>query len=397
MSSPLTIPEEKLKPSKTKRVIGRLNNDHGPTMIFTGGVHGNEPSGVIALEQVFEELKGVPVNGTIIGLRGNLTALEKKVRYLDKDLNRLWSDQVIEEVTAEENDKFDIHEKRDVLEIWNLFRDEIGKGKGPYYFMDLHTTSCETTPFLTVNDSLLNRKFTRRYPVPMVLGIEEHLEGPVLSYINQLGYVAFGFEAGQHDAQLSIHNHKAFIYLSLYFAGIIDDTEVDLERYYRQLRQEDTGHKIYEIVRHRKLRGHDRFTMLPGFSNFQIIKKNEAIAHFNDELERSDVDGRIFMPLYQKVGDDGYFVVKKVKRIFLKLSAFVRKLRLFKLIRWLPGVKTTAKADVFLVDLKIARFYARDIFHLFGFRITQINDTFITITNREIGSRYSDYRKESWY
>ena len=30
-------------------------------------------------------------------------------------------------------------------------------------------------------------------------GIEEYLNGPLLSYINELGYVAFGFEGGQHD------------------------------------------------------------------------------------------------------------------------------------------------------------------------------------------------------
>ena len=39
---------------------------------------------------------------------------------------------------------------------------------------------------------------------PIVLGIEEYLQGPLLSYINTLGYVSLGFESGQHDNKQAI-------------------------------------------------------------------------------------------------------------------------------------------------------------------------------------------------
>ena len=46
------------KSIEVDRVIGHLDGDSdGPTMIFTAGIHGNEPSGVYALHQVMEDLR----------------------------------------------------------------------------------------------------------------------------------------------------------------------------------------------------------------------------------------------------------------------------------------------------------------------------------------------------
>ena len=50
-----TKPIEKLK---TERIIGQISGkEKGPTVVLFGGIHGNEPSGVEALEQVFRQLK----------------------------------------------------------------------------------------------------------------------------------------------------------------------------------------------------------------------------------------------------------------------------------------------------------------------------------------------------
>ena len=51
-----TRPIEKLK---AERIIGHVSGkETGPTLVFFGGIHGNEPSGVDALEHVFAQLKG---------------------------------------------------------------------------------------------------------------------------------------------------------------------------------------------------------------------------------------------------------------------------------------------------------------------------------------------------
>jgi len=67
-------------------------------LICIGGIHGNEPAGVQALEQVFKMIDAEPTKnpefkffGTLVGLRGNVAALKKKQRYINKDLNRQWT------------------------------------------------------------------------------------------------------------------------------------------------------------------------------------------------------------------------------------------------------------------------------------------------------------------
>jgi succinylglutamate desuccinylase len=186
------------KSIEVDRIIGQvISEERGPCMIFTGGIHGNEPSGIFALQQVLTEIKekNIPVKGSIHAISGNLWALQRGERFHEKDLNRLWIGPRMRQL---ENDKFDPvnEDEREQKEIYKVLQDVMESNKGPYYFMDLHTTSSQTIPFLTVNDSLLNRKFTKQYPVPIILGIEEYLDGPLLSYINKLGYVAFGYEGG---------------------------------------------------------------------------------------------------------------------------------------------------------------------------------------------------------
>jgi hypothetical protein len=44
-------------------------------------------------------------------------------------------------------------------------------------------------PFITINDALINLKFSNCSPISIVLEIEEYLEGPILNYLNSLGYV----------------------------------------------------------------------------------------------------------------------------------------------------------------------------------------------------------------
>ena len=66
-------------------------------MIFIAAIHGNENSGVIALKKFFREIEqhNIKVDGTIIGLIGNLNALKINARYIDHDLNRMWSTKII--------------------------------------------------------------------------------------------------------------------------------------------------------------------------------------------------------------------------------------------------------------------------------------------------------------
>ncbi|WP_296618388.1 succinylglutamate desuccinylase/aspartoacylase family protein [Marivirga sp.] len=367
-------------------------------MVLTAGIHGNEPAGVFALNQliVFLQKNNVKINGNLYAIAGNLPALEKQERFHQYDLNRLWTS---ERMLQLQEGKLEIDDK-DTAELVSLYKcisDILKQDNGPFYFLDFHTTSCETMPFVVMNDSLLNRKFTNQYPLPTILGIEEYLEGPLLSYINELGYVAFGFEAGQHDDNSSIQNHFAFSILSLVFAGLIEKDAVDFNKYYATLAKNTMNMRdFYEILYRYKIKPEEDFRMNPGYVNFELVEKGQKLASSNNKSIYADSQARIFMPLYQAQGSEGFFAIQRVSKFALKLSAILRKIRVDRILPLLPGVSWSKKSTL-RVNRKVARFFTKDFFHLLGYRSKRLDKNYYLMKNREIASREEEYKGEDWY
>lgn len=391
------IETKKVEPEKQQRIIGHIKGvNPGATVIFTAGIHGNEPSGVQALETVFKELEPLEgtINGSIYGLRGNIPALSQKVRYIDEDLNRVWVRNRMELLDEIQAGSSEFNQQKD---LWKLLTDIVDKEEGPFYFFDLHTTSCQTIPFMTVNDTILNRKFTAQYPVPIILGIEEYLDGPLLSYVNELGYVAFGFEGGQHDDPQAVMNHADFVRLTICFTENVRSQDINHSFHFNRLKEVSiTKHRFYEIYDYQPVTRNDVFTMTPGYRNFQRVLEGEKLATLNGEEILAEEETNILMPLYQQQGDDGFFFVRKVPKFFLHISTFLRKASF--LMTLLPGVKwNDTKKENLLVNEKIALFFTKQIFHLFGFRSRKMSGKYWLMHNREKRARTNDYRQTSWY
>ncbi|MDH4297984.1 MAG: succinylglutamate desuccinylase/aspartoacylase family protein [Cyclobacteriaceae bacterium] len=382
---------------EVERIIGHLQGEEpGPTVVFIGGIHGNEPAGIFALLRVFEEMrkKNIHIKGHVYALSGNLWALERGERYHQQDLNRLWTSDKMNGLLDGNLELWneDISQQ---VDIYKTIKKILAAESGPFYFLDLHTTSGETIPFLTVNDSLLNRKVALQYPVPIILGIEEYLEGPLLSYINELGFVAFGFEGGQHDDLSSIENHISFIYLSLLIAGVIDRTNIDYNRHFELLARNTFGRQhIYEINSRYEVKEAEKFTMKPGFTNFQWVLKGEEIAISNGEKVCASGRGQILMPRYQVQGNDGFFFIRRISPFFLTLSASLRKIRFDRVLPLLPGIRwTSGKRDELVVNRKVAWLFTKKFFHLLGYRSRQVGETHLLVKHREAVSLNGSFKK----
>lgn len=382
------------------RIIGQINGGlPGPTIIFTAGIHGNEPSGIFALKRVLEELepKQKIIRGNIFAISGNLTALSKGIRFNQEDLNRLWTSDrmdIVNNTTLTDTNE----DEDELVDINKELKQLLNNYPPPYYFMDLHTTSSESIPFLTVNDSSLNRDFVSQYPLPIIFGIEEFIEGPILSYINEQGYVSFGFEGGQHDGLYSIDNHVAFIFLTLVYAGVINKKVANYHHHYEMLSKSTVDSRgFYEVYDSLKLNNIAVFKMKPGFVNFQTVKKNQTLAQLNGNKITADKTAKIFMPLYQAKGDDGFYMIRRIPPFFLRLSRVLRKFKLDNMLTWLPGIHwANGQRNRLLVNLKIARFFAKKFFHLLGYRSIQKDKTHLILNNREAAAKTEEYAGAKW-
>ncbi|WP_299121332.1 succinylglutamate desuccinylase/aspartoacylase family protein [uncultured Winogradskyella sp.] len=379
----------------TNRIFHHIVGEHpGSTMVFFGGIHGNEYAGVKALDSVLKNINTKEVYGEIYGVYGNIKALEQNKRFLKSDLNRMWT---LKQLKALKHNVELNEEEQEQEELFYFLNKLLAKTKSPLYFIDLHTTSSKSLPFITINDALINRKFSSCFPVPIVLGIEEYLEGPLLSYLNTLGYVSLGFESGQHTDPSAITNCEAFIHLALKNAGNLKST--DAKRHENELiKATKKVSSIFEVIYKYHIKPKEDFAMENGFESFQNIKKGALLAITDGIKIYSDYNAKLFMPLYQKSGNDGFFIIRSIPRFYLKLSELLRKIHADNLLTVLPGISWHNKnSGVLKANLKVTRFMAKSIFHLFGYRNKQVDKTHLLLYNRERVSKNEMYKNEQWY
>ena len=367
-----------------RRVGSLVGARPGPLLLCTGGIHGNEPAGVRALEQVLAELEREPgaFRGRLLGLAGNLAALRRNTRYLDVDLNRAWRPDRLALVDREQVPvDSECLEQRELLAE---LRAAIGQAREQVCFLDLHTSSAPGTPFACIGDTLRNRRFAKPFAVPVILGLEEQIDGALLEHLNNAGLVTLGFEGGQHQAPESVENHAAAIWTGLLAAGCLPPGDARVRRA-RELLRSRGGDvpRVLEIRYRHGLRPEDEFRMRPGFRNFCEVRAGQVLADDSRGGIEAFYPARVLLPLYQGLGDDGFFLAREVSRFWLRLSWWMRRLRLDRLVHWLPGVRRhPSRAGALLVDQRVARWFTIEVFHLLGYRKRRQEGGLLVVSRR---------------
>lgn len=340
-------------------------------LLVVGAIHGNEPAGAEALEAVVRKLSrdSLLERGDVLAVVGNVEALDAGARYIDEDLNRHWSREALDRLgSAESLERSEERERKALFE-------EMGKGfaaaRGEIVLLDLHTTSGEGKPFAVFADTLRSRHFARRFPVPAILGLEENLEGTLADYVALLGHVAVAFEGGQHEDPAVVANLAAVVWVALGELAMVDRERAGIEGERARLRRATEGVPgILEVTYRHAIEPKDRFQMRPGFRSFERVSSGQVIADDADGSVSVPSNGFLLMPLYQKLGNDGFFVARRVRGFWLALSAGLRYLRAGRIAHWLPGVsRLEGEPHALSVNRRIARWSSLPILHLLGFRL----------------------------
>jgi predicted deacylase len=351
--------------TRYERVVGSVRGESsGPTIIVVGGIHGNEPAGIRAAERVLARLSrdDAGIRGELVAFGGNLGALRLGRRYIDKDLNRLWSDEKIER--AKKSPQRDA-EDRELLDLLSAIEDTMARARGDVYVLDLHTTSAAGTPFVLFGDTRRQRRFGCSFPIPVVLGLEEQVEGVLSGCTNARGCVSVAIEGGQHDDPASIDNLEACIWIALVSAGAIEKQRLpEHDDAYRLLdRRRGSLPRVMEVTARQAITADDQFRMAPGFANLDHARAGQLLAHDKNGELRAPRDMLVILPLYQGLGSDGFFWGREVTARAMHLSDRLRALRVERLLPLLPFVREDDQGRL------VARsFYPRELFHTLGYR-----------------------------
>ena len=307
-----------------ERIIGRYTGtEKGTLLIAFGAMHGNEPAGVKALERIFVALENEPARnpgfqfkGRLLGLIGNVKAYEKGVRFIEKDLNRQWTPDNIVMAKSTPIDKLS-PELQELKTLLQIIESEIASYQPEkIVVLDLHTTTAHGGIFTLPAEDKDSEQIALELHAPVIKGLLKGIAGTTLHYFVQDNFKpkisAVTFESGQHEEPLSVNRAIAAIINCLRTIECVKQDDVEskhdnmLKEYSAQLP------KLSQLLYVHPIAPGDNFVMHPGFKNFQEISAGQILAYDKSGEIKAKEDGRILMPLYQKQGEDGFFLIRPV-------------------------------------------------------------------------------------
>ena len=276
----------------------RGGDEPGPLTVLMCGVHGNEPSGWLALDAVGQTL--TVSRGRVIAVCANLAAVEAGVRYVERDMNRLW---------GRPDDTPDGRELAAVTELLEPLLDH----DGPKHFLDCHSVSGESVPFLSVLGEPACAAFAERLPAHAVLGAGDHLPGVSDRWLFERGFVGCTSEAGRHEELATAEAQEALVWSALSAAGNVSEETAEVRRSQARLwRLLLDGRRNFEVRHVHQITADAEFIMRPGYFNFRPVREGETLAVEAGEEVRSPCGGRVYMPLYQPQGAVGFSIVREI-------------------------------------------------------------------------------------
>jgi succinylglutamate desuccinylase len=360
-----------------ERLVGRLRGDAaGACVVVVAGIHGNEPAGLRATRRVLRRLQALAnddrlaVRGDVVVVAGNVASLRQRQRYALRDLNRGWDDDSVAALRARDPGTLQ-HEDAEQRELLDAVDTAFAHARGPRVLVDLHTSSAPGIPFVLFGDTVAQIDFVGALPIPALLGLVEQVDGILAEYWTRRGAIAFCVEGGQHDDPGAVDNLAAAMWMALARAGVIDATLPEVAHARALLDARRAGlPRLLEVVRRHAITADDAFVMEPGFLNIASVARGRLLARDRRGEIRAPDDGAVVLPLYQKLGSDGFFWARPVSSRRMKLADLLRRLPVDALAPLLPGVDDDAEHPhrVLVRDDAVGATLVRRVLTLFGFR-----------------------------
>ena len=290
-------------------------------VICIASLHGNEPAGTEALQMIMGEVgSGQRLRrGDIVALRGNLRAYQANMRFIDEDMNRVWQPDRVRRVLrslrqtggalAGAPRSAELLEQRGLV---SALHEAASRARGDVYVFDLHTTSADSAPFAMAGDAPRARELCTKLPIPLVNGLDRHIDGSMTDYFNHLSWPSIVIEGGRHAAASSVGAIEDVVWTLLEALGMLEAENAPgrSNRSARLARRSAGLPREMEVQYRHSVSSGDHFQMGPGFENFDRIRAGQELGMDRTGLVAAPQSGRLFLPLYQRLGDDGFFIVE---------------------------------------------------------------------------------------
>ena len=268
------------KDAKIANVVRMRADAAGPRVVIFAGVHGDEVSGVHAVEKLFFDLfvgARELLRGSLTLARGNQQALAAEKRYIKHNLNRMYRDDYGPEI-----DKTSYEFKR-AQELKSILRD-------CDYFFDLHSAPIAQAPFIVAEQDSVDL-FAKLGIARIMTGWSKFSAGAIggdgENYANTHGAKAAAtLESGSHFDKRSNDVAYQAVISFLVLLEMIAGPEVKPAS---PLEIVD----VYKVV----LKEFDDFRYEGTVDNFQFFGKGQAFAFQNGRPLTVDEDTYLLIPM----------------------------------------------------------------------------------------------------
>lgn len=267
----------------------------GPRVTLLSGNHGDEISGVRAVERLLYDLcsgERTLKRGSLTLARANREALLARKRYLRYNLNRLYRDEYDPALDMS------AYEYRRAQELKPILR-------GRDYVLDLHSAPIAREPFMMSAEQMPAEFFSRVGIKKIIIGWDDvpdaATEGAADTYAKKNGAVSATLEAGSHFDVASFEVSYRTAVRTLVRLGMLEEQAGDATEPY-----EPELYEMYAVL-HRESEDY-RYAFVP--ENFKFIAKGEPYAVSNGTELRAEEDSYLLCPMIieeSKVGEEiGY-------------------------------------------------------------------------------------------
>lgn len=232
--------------------ITKLGQEPGPVSTVLVGVHGNEPCGIRALEDLLPELE--VRSGTVHFIVGNPRAVQEGVRFTQRNLNRMFQDDSA--YPEEVKHSYEFVRSREIMK----YLDQSSA------LLDIHSAARPTQPFaFSEHDGVRYlRTFPRQF-VRVLTNADQVEPGGTDGYMYRNGKVGICIECGQHDDPNAIDIAKESILAFLEKRGHVPATD----------------REVHDIQLYKMSHGHvattDSFVLDRQFEDFEHVTKGTLI------------------------------------------------------------------------------------------------------------------------
>jgi len=271
-----------MKINKDPQLTGviRITGDQpGPRAVMFAGIHGDEVSGIHALDKLLFDLAGGErklARGSLTLARGNAQALAAERRYIQLNLNRMFKDSYDAGVDASAYEYKRAQELKKILEDCD-------------YFLDFHSAPIAQEPFAVAEGKALEF-FSRLGFDRIITDWSKFSSGPTggdaETYANRHGARAATLESGSHFEKSSI---DVAYKTAISFVSLLEMLEVNEPP---KAAPPDVF-QMYAVITKQA----NDFHYVPGVKNFQFFQKGSAFAYQKDKPVVVGEDTYLLIPM----------------------------------------------------------------------------------------------------